>query len=122
MIRYVKFVPVPVRDQDRALAFYRDVMGFTVATDAPYEDERRWIEIGVPGAETHLVFMPKPDDAIPQVPTVVLVSDDVHADFETLRGKGVKFTAEPTATPWAKGEYYALFLDSENNLLMLGHA
>ena len=121
MIRYVKFVSVPVRDQDRAVAFYRDVMGFTVATDAPYGDTR-WIEIAVPGADTRLVFSARTDDMTPEVPTVVFVSDDVQADFDRLRGKGVKFTTEPTETPWAKGAYYALFLDTENNLLMLGNA
>jgi lactoylglutathione lyase len=35
MFSYVKFAHLPVRDQDRALAFYRDKVGLKVATDAP---------------------------------------------------------------------------------------
>ena len=55
MIRRVKFVGIPVSNQDRALAFYRDVLGFKVATDQPMGTQR-WIELKVPGAETCVVL------------------------------------------------------------------
>src|SRR5262245_2878342 len=60
MIRQIKFVGVPVRDQDRALAFYRDKLGFKVGTDQPFDGNQRWIEMRIPGAETGVVlFTPK---------------------------------------------------------------
>jgi lactoylglutathione lyase len=123
MIRYVKFVNLPVRDQQRALGFYRDVLGFTVETDVPYtEGGGRWIEIGIPGAETRLVFVSRDNDQVPAQPTVILVSDDVQGDYGKLTAKGVTFTTPPTETPWEKGAFYALFLDTENNLLMIGNS
>lgn len=123
MIRYIKFVNLPVRDQQRALEFYRDALGFTVETDMPYvEGGGRWIELGIPGAETRLVFTARDNDDVSDCPTVILVSDDVQGDYERLNEKGVKFTTPVTETPWEKGAYYALFLDTENNLLMLGNS
>jgi catechol 2,3-dioxygenase-like lactoylglutathione lyase family enzyme len=56
MIRGVKFVSIPVVDQDRALAFYTEKLGFRVATDQPFDDKQRWIELAIPGAETGVVL------------------------------------------------------------------
>jgi len=56
MIRGVKFVSIPVSDQDRALAFYTQKLGFRVVTDQPYDEEQRWIELGIPGADTRIVL------------------------------------------------------------------
>src|SRR4029077_7690305 len=56
MIRGMKFVSIPVTDQDRALAFYTEKLGFRVVTDQPYDATQRWIELGVPGADTGVVL------------------------------------------------------------------
>ena len=56
MIRGVKFVSVPVADQDRALAFYTDVLGFRLLTDQPFSEKQRWLELGIPGADTRIVL------------------------------------------------------------------
>ena len=52
MIRGIKFAGIPVRDQDAALKFYTEKLGFKVVTDQPFTDDQRWIEIMIPGAET----------------------------------------------------------------------
>src|ERR1044071_10338672 len=60
MITSVKFVGIPVHDQERALAFYREKLGFKVATDQPMGPGQRWIELRIGGAETRVVlFTPK---------------------------------------------------------------
>ena len=56
MIRGVKFVSIPVVDQDRALAFYTEKLGFRVATDQPFSEKQRWIELAIPGADTGVVL------------------------------------------------------------------
>ena len=56
MIKAIKFVSVPVADQDRSLKFFTDKLGFAVATDQPFEGKQRWIELRIPGAETRLVL------------------------------------------------------------------
>ena len=45
MIKCIKFVSIPVRDQDAALEFYTRKLGFTVFTDQPFNDKQRWIEL-----------------------------------------------------------------------------
>src|SRR4051812_16281673 len=54
MIRSVKFVSVPVTDQ--ALAFYTEKLGFRLATDQPFDDKQRWIELAILGAQTGVVL------------------------------------------------------------------
>ena len=56
MIKQIKFVSVPVADQDRALDFYTEKLGFTIITDQPFDDKQRWIELRVPKAETRVVL------------------------------------------------------------------
>ena len=47
MIVSVKFVSVPTHDQDRALAFYTEKLGFRLITDQPFRPDRRRIELGI---------------------------------------------------------------------------
>ena len=54
MITQIKFVGVPVSDQDRALAFYTDKLGFEVATDQAMGAGQRWIELRIANASTRL--------------------------------------------------------------------
>ena len=57
MITHVKLVSLPVRDQDRALDFFTDKLGFSILTDQPFDDKQRWIELKPPKAETRVVFI-----------------------------------------------------------------
>ena len=56
MIRGVKFVSIPVVYQDRALSFYTEVLGFRLLTDQPFSETQRWLELGIPGADTRIVL------------------------------------------------------------------
>ena len=56
MIRGLKFVSIPVRNQDASLRFFTEKLGFKVGTDQPFSDQQRWIELLIPGAETGLVL------------------------------------------------------------------
>ena len=56
MIKGVKFASIPVTNQDRALAFYTEKLGFRLLTDQPFSEEQRWIELGIPGADTRIVL------------------------------------------------------------------
>ena len=60
MIRGIKIASIPVRDQEVALQFYTDKLGFKVLTDQPFGNQQRWIELGIPGAESKLaLFTPE---------------------------------------------------------------
>jgi predicted enzyme related to lactoylglutathione lyase len=118
MITQVKFVGIPVKDQQRALAFYRDILGFKVATDQAMGPGQRWIELRIGGAETRVVlFTPSGhEDRIGTFFNGSLQADNVQKTFEELKAKGVEFTQEPKVESWGIS---AMFKDSEGNQFVL---
>jgi catechol 2,3-dioxygenase-like lactoylglutathione lyase family enzyme len=86
-------VLVPVPDQEKALAFYVDVLGFEKRLDAPFGPGGRWIEVAPPGAATTIALVPAPaGDAAEMV--ISLATDDADSDHATLLARGVDADAE----------------------------
>jgi catechol 2,3-dioxygenase-like lactoylglutathione lyase family enzyme len=56
MITHVKFINVPTRNQDLALAFYTEKLGFKLVTDQPYDEKQRWIELRIGSSDTRVVL------------------------------------------------------------------
>lgn len=119
MFKYINFQSIGVTDQDRAVAFYRDILGFTVHTDAPYQDDMRWIFMEIPGGQTRLQFEKRANTAKPDVPNLTLVTDDVDATCDKLKAKGVVIIAGPDNAPWDPSTRWATIHDSENNLILI---
>jgi catechol 2,3-dioxygenase-like lactoylglutathione lyase family enzyme len=101
----INLTSVLVDDQDKALRFYTDILGFTTKHDIPV-GEHRWITVVSPeDAEgTELVLEPDSHPAVKPfkealvadgIPFTSFAVDDVHGEFERLRGLGVHFTQEP---------------------------
>jgi lactoylglutathione lyase len=118
-IRYINFHSIPVDDQDRALAFYRDRLGFAVQTDAPYAPGWRWIFLTLPDGQCRLQFGRRGEDAVRDVPALALVCDSVDAEAERLRAAGVRIKDGPADAPWAAGVRWLMIEDSESNLVLL---
>jgi catechol 2,3-dioxygenase-like lactoylglutathione lyase family enzyme len=117
MIRGVKFVSIPVADQDRALAFYTEVLGFRLLTDQPFSEKQRWLELGIPGADTRVVLFQFGDRLQPGGPlNLALWSDDVEATARELKAKGVEFVLEPKRMPYGTT---SIFKDVDGNSLVL---
>jgi predicted enzyme related to lactoylglutathione lyase len=117
MIRGIKFVSIPVADQDRSLAFYTEKLGFRVATDQPFNDKQRWIELSIPGAETRVVLFlmdqgPQPGGFM----NMSFWTDDAEATAKELKERGVEFIAEPKKETWGTS---AIFKDPEGNRFVL---
>jgi catechol 2,3-dioxygenase-like lactoylglutathione lyase family enzyme len=118
MIRGVKFVSIPVGDQDRALAFYTEKLGFQIATDQPFDEHQRWIELRIPGADTRLVLF-TPDAHKDRVGTwshVTFHADDVEAAYRVYASRGVEFLGPPQREPWGT---FALLKDPDGNVMVL---
>ena len=118
MIKQIKFITVPVRDQSRALAFYTDKLGFTIITDQPFDGKQRWIELRIPKAETRVVLF-TPDELKSRVGTFTGVSlecDDIDSTYSELLAKGVAFDSPPKKQPWGT---FVTFKDSEGNGFVL---
>jgi catechol 2,3-dioxygenase-like lactoylglutathione lyase family enzyme len=109
MTQGVAVVGLYVHDQDAALAFYVDKLGFRVHTDARNGDYR-WLTVQHPEQPSFQLglFVPQPptvDAATAQtlrecvakgaMPPLVLQVDDVRAAYEQMRALGVEFTQEP---------------------------
>lgn len=118
-INRINFVSLPVVDQDRALAFYRDVMGFDVHTDAPYGENYRWIFLNLPGAETRLHFARETEVKYTDVPALCLVCDSVDDEAVRLGEAGTEISNGPDDAPWAPGARWLMVRDPENNLILL---
>jgi predicted enzyme related to lactoylglutathione lyase len=118
MIKAVKFASIPVTNQDRALAFYTEKLGFKVFTDAPFDDKQRWIELGIPRAETKIVLFStdafKP--LIGSFMNIAFTCDDVESTFRHLKGRGVEFVKEPEKADWGT---FCIFKDADGNQFVL---
>ena len=89
-------VSIPVSDQDRSLAFYRDQLGFDVIVDVPWQDAR-WIQLVAPGGQTTIALVTWFDALPPGAQQgLILETHDVAADYAALKDRGVTFTAPPT--------------------------
>lgn len=118
MIKGVKFVSVPVSDQDRSLAFFTEKLGFRIQTDQPFNDKQRWIELRIPGAETALVLF-TPDgheDRIGGFFNGAFYSDNVEHTYETLVARGVEFVQPPETQHWGTS---AIFKDPDGNVFVI---
>ncbi|MEU2789108.1 VOC family protein [Streptomyces sp. NPDC007100] len=97
-----------VDDQEKALRFYTDVLGFVKKHDVPLGGEARWLTVVSPEDPdgTELLLEPSGHPAVQPyktalvqdgIPATSFAVDDVQAEFDRLRGLGVIFTQEPLA-------------------------
>jgi predicted enzyme related to lactoylglutathione lyase len=118
MIKSVKFVSIPVKDQNLALDFYTKKLGFQIMTDQPMGNGQRWLELRIPGAETEVVlFTPQgQEDRIGTFSAISFVSDNVQKTYEELSAKGVVFAQPPKKESWGTS---AIFKDVDGNTFVL---
>ena len=101
----INLTSVYVDDQDKALRFYTEVLGFVSKTDVP-TGEYRWLTVVSPDAPDGVELLLEPDAhpaakafkealAADGIPLTQFAVDDVAAEHERLRGLGVLFTQEP---------------------------
>jgi predicted enzyme related to lactoylglutathione lyase len=87
-------VGVPVSDQDRAVEFYIDTLGFEKRRDAPFGDGR-WIEVAPPESATSIALVAERDGQSAGIDTGIrLASRDAEADHEALLAAGVDVESE----------------------------
>lgn len=118
MIRGIKFIAVPVSNQDVALKFYTESLGMKVTTDQPFNEKQRWIELMIPGADTGISLFTPPgrEDQIGKFQSISFWCDDVSATAEAMKKKGVAFVKEPTKESWGSA---AVFKDPDGNQFVL---
>jgi len=118
MIRRIKFLGIPVRDQDRALRFYTEKLGLRVLTDQEFTETQRWIELSIPGAETRITLFTPPghEQLIGTFINTGWEVDNIDKAYAELQAKGVEFAKPPEKQPWGT---FAIMKDSEGNQIVL---
>ncbi|MCD0480938.1 VOC family protein [Streptacidiphilus sp. ASG 303] len=125
----IHLTSVFVDDQDQALRFYTEVLGFVRKHDVPL-GEHRWLTVTSPEDPdgTELLLEPSGHPAVEPyrtalaqdgIPAASFAVDDVRAEFDRLRGLGVRFTQEPLET----GAVTTAVLDDTcGNLIQILHS
>ncbi len=104
MITKVTHASIWVKDQDAALKFYRDTLGFKVTADDTSMPGYRWLTVAPQQTDFELVLNPAttPEQlaGVGRQGIFIVASDDIHADYAALKAKGVKFRSEINVNPW----------------------
>ena len=132
MISRMSHATVYVTDQDKALEFYRDKLGFKVTTDVTMDGGFRWLTVAPAGqSDFEIVLMePKPgfmfeQEAADQLRALiaggklgagVFSTPDCQATYEELSAKGVEFLSPPAKRPYG---VEAIFKDNSGNWFSL---
>jgi catechol 2,3-dioxygenase-like lactoylglutathione lyase family enzyme len=111
MFKHMSHVGLGVLDQDEALAFWTDKIGFEVRTDQTIPAiGLRWLTVGPPNQpDLEIILLPPggpgtPDDVVEKarevlahgvLPGLIFRVDDCRATYEELKGRGVEMTQEP---------------------------
>ena len=115
-ITLVGTIGIPVADQDRALAFYLEKLGFERRIDVPYGKGERWVEVAPPGAATTIALVrSREGDPTGIDMQVRFTTRDAEADHAALRARGVDADAEIMRHPVPM----FVFRDADGNRLRI---
>ena len=121
MIQQTTHVPIVVTDQDRALAFYTEVLGFEKRADYQQAGRPRWLTVAPKGQDVELVLVKGAYTQDPRPPADVgsggnhhvFATDDCRRDVAALAARGLKFKdPEPIEAPYGVTAY---FTDPDGN-------
>ncbi|HEY6542531.1 MAG TPA: VOC family protein [Ktedonobacteraceae bacterium] len=121
MIDAVATVCIFVNDQDKAKAFYTDVLGFELRQDSPM-GESRWIAVAPKGARTEVILYKMDQNwehyrqVMGKSQAVTFNVTDIKALHADLKEKGVRIAQEPDPQPWGT---YMMILDQDDNALLM---
>lgn len=114
-LKYIASTTVSVTDQDAALDFYINKLGFVKRADEDMGNGMRWVTVELTGTPTGIVLARGygSGQAVGSFTGLVLATDDIQATYEQLSARGVHFTEAPTRQPW--GMIQAIFEDQDGN-------
>ncbi len=120
-ITQVSTVMVPVNDQDKALEFYVGKLGFEKRSDTPFGNGDRWVEVAPAGAASTLALVtPRPGESAGIATRVAFASEDIDADYATLKARGVDVDAEVMRMGDPIPPMFFFRDQDANNLLIVG--
>jgi catechol 2,3-dioxygenase-like lactoylglutathione lyase family enzyme len=140
MITKMSHVLIWVKNQEQALEFYRDKLGFEIDTDAMLGEDFRWLTMRIktqPGFEI-ILMEPKAgmlldEESAAQLRSLidkgvlgggVFDADDIHKTYEDLKARGVEFKGPPSVQSWGtatvmkdnSGNWFSLSQEKEQSV------
>jgi catechol 2,3-dioxygenase-like lactoylglutathione lyase family enzyme len=116
-LRHVRLVSVPVSDQARSKAFYTGTLGLELVAEEDMHSGLRWVEVGLPGAETSISLVTWLESMEPgSLRGLILLTDDIQADHDELTSQGVEFLGPIEEQHWGR---FVQFKDPDGNVLVL---
>ncbi len=127
MISHIHSTTIAVTDQDAALDFYVNTLGWEKAMDSQVGEGMRWLTVAPPGATTQLVLA-HPSWAGGEGASgkagghtgISLVAPDIDAAYETLTARGVTFKQPVSVMPWGARATWFYDLDGNEFFLVAG--
>lgn len=129
MITKVQYVSLMVKDQEEALRWYREKLGFEVREDNPFPGgSGRWLTIAPKGQQEMAIILQPPQwglggdpesraKLVGQVPGWVLITDNCRRDYQELTGRGVRFISAPEELPWGVSAVFEDLYGTQHNLV-----
>jgi lactoylglutathione lyase len=114
MFTKIGTITIGVSDQDKALDFYMNKLGFEKVDDQPMSETERWLEIALPGTQTHIMLGLRGQSGGDKTGMTgfVLHTDNIEETCAMLKARGVTLTQELGTEPWGK---WAQLTDLDNN-------
>ncbi len=123
----ITHISLYVTDQDEALDWYTQKLGFKLCDDvSELTPDFRWLTIS-PGSDssTQIILMPvlnaSDSNRVGSNPMFVLGTDDCHADYQYLEARGVNFIDTPKILPWGVSAMFTDLYDNPYNLVQRKH-
>ena len=122
VLKFVHSATIMVKDQDAAVDFYVNKLGFEKRDDSPFGENSRWIVVAPKESQAGIALlrpqdMGRGEDGVGGHTGISMVADDVKGTYETLAGRGVQFTSPPQQMPW--GATATWFSDQDGNSFFL---
>ncbi len=125
----VTHISLLVRDQQEALDWYTQKLGFEVRMDSPFPgSEGRWITIAPKGQDGLEIVLEPPEwglsddpqaklQMVGKVPGWVIATDDCRRDYDVFTSRGVKFVSPPEELAWGVSAVFVDLYGTQHNLL-----
>jgi len=114
-MKSIEIISIPITDQEASKAFYQKI-GFQILAEAAFGDNRKWVQVGIPGTDTSITLVTWFDKMPPgSIQGLVVKTEAIEQDIEQIRLNGIE-VAEPDDTPWGK---FAYIKDPDGNGISL---
>ncbi|ELR68007.1 hypothetical protein C900_01270 [Fulvivirga imtechensis AK7] len=118
-MKTIEMISIPVKDQEQAKEFYTEKAGFDLIYEGCTPDNRKWIQVGLPGNSVSFTLVSGEEHAAPgTLKGTIILTDDIARETEILQSNGID-TERILELPFGK---ISSFQDPDGNQWVLKEA